>query len=241
MKEKTYRRLCLEDRKVIYNMRQDGISQIKIAQAIGFSQATISKELTRNKGQRGYRNIQAQRFSDTRQSKKPARPKVVTGSVKEQIDARLLLKHSPDQISKTLELEGVSVSHEAIYRYILADKKDGGDLWRELRINGKRRYRRRCKVGRGQKIPERVDIDERPAVVATRKRYGDWEADLIQGGQGVATCYPYMSVKVDWASFTSCLARTVWRQPKGSSKSSSGIKSKASPTIMGWSFQNILW
>jgi IS30 family transposase len=184
MKEKTYRRLCLEDRKVIYNMRQDGISQIKIAQAIGFSQATISKELTRNKGQRGYRNIQAQRFSDTRQSKKRARPKVVTGSVKEQIDARLLLKHSPDQISKTLELEGVSVSHEAIYRYILADKKDGGDLWRELRINGKRRYRRRCKVGRGQKIPERVDIDERPAVVATRKRYGDWEADLIQGGAG---------------------------------------------------------
>ncbi|NOX98839.1 MAG: IS30 family transposase [Verrucomicrobia bacterium] len=184
MKEKIYRRLRLEDRKVIYNMSQEGFSQIEIAQAIGVSQGTISKELSRNKGKRGYRNIQAQRFSDARQSSKRSRPKVVTGSIKEQIDARLLFKHSPDQISKTLALEGISVSHEAIYRYILADKNEGGDLWRQLRINGKRRYRRRSKTGRGQKIAERVDIDERPAVVAMRKRYGDWEADLIQGASG---------------------------------------------------------
>ena len=57
-------------------------------------------------------------------------------------------------------------------------------MWSELRINGKRRYRRRCKAGRIGKIPNRVDIDSRPAEISKRKRYGDWEADLIQGARG---------------------------------------------------------
>jgi len=40
---------------VIATMRQAGNSQIEIAQAIGSSQATISKDLSRNRGERGYR------------------------------------------------------------------------------------------------------------------------------------------------------------------------------------------
>jgi IS30 family transposase len=184
MNEKTYRRLCAGDRKVIYNMNQAGISQGCIAQAVGFSQGTISKELSRNRGGKGYRPIQAQRLAAGRRSAKRVRPKVVAGRLREEVEARLLLKHSPDQISKRLALEGVSVSHESIYAHIAAEKKEGGELWRQLRINGKRRYRRRSKAGRGEKIPERVDIDERPAVVSARMRYGDWEGDLIQGAGG---------------------------------------------------------
>ncbi len=182
--EKTYRRLCAEDRKVIYNMNQANYTQADIGHAIGFSQGTISKELSRNKGQRGYRRKQAQRLSEERRSQQASRPKVVVGEIKDQVDARLLLKHSPDQISKKLAMEGLQVSHESIYRYVMADKKDGGELWRELRINGKRRYRRRNKASRGEKIPDRTDIDQRPAVVSGRSRYGDWEADLIQGAPG---------------------------------------------------------
>ncbi len=182
--ENTHRRLCAEDRKVIYNMNQAKYTQADIGHAIGFSQGTISKELSRNKGLRGYRSKQAQRFAEDRQSEKASRPKVITGEIKDQVDARLQLKHSPDQISKKLAMEGLQVSHESIYRYVMADKKAGGDLWRELRINGKRRYRRRNKAGRGEKIPNRTDIDQRPAVVSGRSRYGDWEADLIQGAPG---------------------------------------------------------
>ena len=184
MNEKTYRRLCAEDRRVIHNLSQAGKSQTEIGEAIGFSQGTISKELARNKGRRGYRSAQAHRYAMERQRGKRSRPRVVTGPVKEQIEQRLLRKHSPDQISNALAMEGVQVSHEAIYRHIDADKKEGGELWRELRINGKRRYRRRSKVGRAEKIPDRVDIEQRPSVVSERARYGDWEADLIQGAAG---------------------------------------------------------
>jgi IS30 family transposase len=95
-----------------------------------------------------------------------------------------MIKHSPDQISGALARKGLAVSHEAIYQHIARDKAAGGDLFRHLRINGRRRYRRRVKSGRGEKIPDRVDIENRPEVISNRSRYGDWEADLIQGAGG---------------------------------------------------------
>ena len=179
-----YHRLCAEDRKVIANMKQAGKKQIEIAQAIGFGQSVISKELSRNQGERGYRPAQAERLAKERKGGKRTRPKVMVGILKEEVDARLRIKHSPDQISKSLALRGLKVSHETIYQYLESDKKTGGDLSLNLRINGKRRYRRRSKIGRREKIPNRVDIEERPMMISGRNRYGDWEADLIQGAAG---------------------------------------------------------
>ena len=177
-------RLCAGNRIVIANMRQAGKNQMEIAQAIGFSQATISKELSRNRGERGYRPVQAERLAMERKIQKRTRPKVMVGILKDEVEARLRIKHSPDQISNALMLRGLKVSHETIYQYLVDDRKAGGDLSLNLRINGKRRYRRRSKIGRGEKIPNRVDIEERPLLVSGRNRYGDWEADLIQGAAG---------------------------------------------------------
>lgn len=180
----TCTRLCGHDRKVIANMAQAGKTQNDIARAIGRSQGTISKELRRNRGQRGYRPLQADRLAKRRQAGKRSRPKVMVGVVKEEVETRLRIKHSPEQISNALALRGLEVSHETIYQHVARDKKAGGDLASNLRINGKRRYRVRNKIGRGTKIPNRVDIDLRPPIVVSRERYGDWEADLIQGGGG---------------------------------------------------------
>ncbi len=181
MNEK-YHRLRAEDRKVIHNLRKGGSTQAAIAVAIGSTQGTVSKELSRNCGDRGYRPREATRISRERARAKTPRAKSVVGDVRADVEARLRLKHSPEQISGKLGKQGVAVSHESIYKHVERDKNDGGNLWKNLRINGKRRYRRRSKVGRGDKIRDRVDIDERPDEVAKRSRYGDWEADLIQGG-----------------------------------------------------------
>ena len=165
-------------------MKQAGKTQNEIAQAVGCSQGTISKELSRNRSKRGYRPSQAQRLATERKTQKRTRPRVMVGMIKDEVEARLRIKHSPDQISKSLVLQDLYVSHETIYQHIANDRKAGGDLALNLRINGKRRYRRRSKIGRGENIPNRVDIEKRPTVVSRRKRYGDWEADLIQGGAG---------------------------------------------------------
>lgn len=181
---KKYNRLCAGDRKVIYELKKEGYTQVEIGRVIGFSQSTVSKELTRNTGKRGYRPKQANELAKKRCSEKRRRAAVITGEIKSQVDSRLLMKHSPDQISARLAMMGFKVSHETIYCYVAQDRKEGGELWKHLRINSKRRYRRRNKVGRAEKIPNRIDIDQRPEEVARRMRYGDWEADLIQGAAG---------------------------------------------------------
>jgi IS30 family transposase len=93
-------------------------------------------------------------------------------------------KHSPEQISRSLQSEGFQVpSRTSIYNFIQSDRRCGGTLHLNLRINGKRGYRHRNKASR-HKLPGRVGIEYRPVVVASRKRYADWEAGLIAGCHG---------------------------------------------------------
>ena len=53
MQKPSYRRLREEERQVIYRMSKAGKTQQQIAQALGLSQSTVSKEPARNRGQRG--------------------------------------------------------------------------------------------------------------------------------------------------------------------------------------------
>jgi IS30 family transposase len=91
------------------------------------------------------------------------------------------LEWSSEQESGWLrENHGVQISHEWIYQYILADIQTGGELHRHLRCEKKRKKRYRGYDRRG-KLKNRVSIDQRPAVVDTRHRLGDWEVDTIIG------------------------------------------------------------
>ena len=181
MPKNTYRRLREEDRHIIYRMRKAGKTQQQIANILGYSQSTISKELSRNRGQRGYRPKQAHELSSLRQANKAPRGRFISGALEAEVIERLKRKHSPDQISGGLRREGFPApSRTSIYNFIKLDRRLGGTLYLNLRINGKRRYRHRNKANRS-KLPGRVSIEERPSVVALRKRYGDWEADLIAG------------------------------------------------------------
>jgi IS30 family transposase len=69
MSEK-YHRLCVEDRKVIHDMNKGGFGQAEIGQSIGFGQSAVSKELSRNKGKRGYRSKQADDLAKQRSDSK---------------------------------------------------------------------------------------------------------------------------------------------------------------------------
>lgn len=177
------RHLRTEDRKIIARMKKAKKSQTEIAMTIGFSQGAVSKEISRNSGKKGYRPKQAQAKALERKNSKRARSSVITEDLADQIILRLETKHSPEQISGALALTGQRVSTSAIYDHIGQDKKSGGQLYLNLRINGRRRYRRRNKASR-VKIPNRRDITERPGVVDRRTRHGDWEADLIEGSRG---------------------------------------------------------
>jgi IS30 family transposase len=175
---RTYTQLTQEQRYQIYALLKMDITQTEIAKVIGVHKSTISRELHRNRGQRGYRPKQAHRLAMSRRIRCNRRIDVHTWA---KIVSMIRQDWSPEQVSAWLRaLQGIYVSHEWIYQYILANKRKGGDLHRHLRCQKKRRKRYGGYDRRGQ-LSNRVSIDKRPAIVDTRKRLGDWEVDTMIG------------------------------------------------------------
>ena len=64
---------------------------------------------------------------------------------------------------------------------MLADKRAGGELYKHLRHQNKRYRKRYGSSNNRTGIPNRVDIEQRPAEANNRERVGDWESDTIIG------------------------------------------------------------
>jgi IS30 family transposase len=175
---KTYKQLTYELRCQIYALKKIGLSQNKMARQLNVSQSTISRELSRNTGKRGYRIKQAQSSADKRRLLSSKALKM-TARLVALIDSKIRIEWSPEQISGWLREEcNIFISHETIYLYIWSDKRRGGQLFQHLRRKGKV-YQSRSKnkqAGRGF-IKNRVSIDERPSIVEDKNRIGDWEID----------------------------------------------------------------
>lgn len=175
----SYTQLTREQRYQIYALKKAGHSQTEMAAIIGCHKSTVSRELSRNGGRRGYRPKQAQELALSR--KLPAHRPRIRSATWASVESLVRQQWSPEQISGRLELERQEgVSHERIYQHIYADKRAGGTLFRHLRCQKKRKKRYGLRERRGQ-LPARRSIDERPVVVDSRQRLGDWEADTIIG------------------------------------------------------------
>jgi IS30 family transposase len=180
-----YAQLTQGQRYQIEALLKTGHNQTMIAKVLSVHKSTISRELKRNHGLRGYRPKQAQEKATMRQYEKfQPRIPAITWTL---VEALIKQDWSPEQISGRLFKEqGISVSHESIYLHIYQDKYQGGDLHKHLRCQKKRRKRYGKQDRRGC-IPNRISIDERPAIVNNKSRVGDWEGDTIigKGHQGV--------------------------------------------------------
>jgi len=175
----SYKQLTQEQRYQIYAMKRAGFKQNKIAEEISVHPSTVSRELKRNRGGRGYRAKQAHALAEQRkQAKQVPRIAPQTWAL---VKTHLSEQWSPEQISGHLKLHGLGrVSDESIYQYVYANKRAGGSLYLNLRCQKKRKKRYGKNSKRGQ-IPNRRSIETRPEVVAARTRVGDWEADTIIG------------------------------------------------------------
>jgi IS30 family transposase len=176
-----YKQLAREQRYQINILKKAGHNQTYIALMIGCHKSTISRELRRNRGRKGYRHYQADELSYDRQCA-AYRSRIAWGTWQE-VERLLRQDWSPDQISAYLKREQQpSVSHEWIYLYVYADKRRGGTLHYHLRSQKKQRKRYSGYIRRGQ-IPNRTSIDKRPQIVASKSRFGDWEVDTIVGAR----------------------------------------------------------
>ncbi|MBA3015172.1 MAG: IS30 family transposase [Proteobacteria bacterium] len=136
--------------------------------ALKVHKSTISRELRRNVGERGWRPKQAQekyvthRLACHNANKFPPEDWA-------QVDVLIRDKLSPEQVSSRMVMEKtLKISHETIYMHVYNDKRAKGDLW--LHLNSQKRYRKRYGSGqeRSGTLKNRISIDDRPKIILSR-------------------------------------------------------------------------
>ena len=180
-----YKHLTREQRYGIYLGKQKGETLEMIARSIGVNKSTVSREIKRNSTPNGrYVWNKAHDMAESRQRHTPGNRGLAMTLKWRVIELVKTEQLSPRQISGRLRLEGINVSHEAIYGLI---RKDGsGELASHCRhkMKYKRKASRRHET-KATNIRNRVSIHQRPAE-ADGRRFGDWEMDLIVDRDGNA-------------------------------------------------------
>ncbi len=180
-------RLTYEDRCQIHALWKRGFSSAEIARDIVVHRTTIWRELHRNSMPTGYYLHCAQNKAEERQQRRRCFPRKMTPKLVAFIEKKLKQGWSPQQISgwlKHRQKKLPTISHERIYQHVWRNRGDGGRLYHHLRHCG-RKYKHcgpRYTGGRGR-IPDRIDIDQRPTIVERKCRLGDWELDTIIGSK----------------------------------------------------------
>jgi IS30 family transposase len=186
--------LTLAQREEIALGRARGDSIRDIAAIIGRSPSTVSRELRRNADRLGrYRATSAHALAYHRASRpKPA--KLLTNlRLRGMVEADLAKKYSPEQIAGRLKVEfpdqpEMQVSTETIYQSLYVQSRGAlkQELTRCLRT-GRAVRRPSRKVGqRKNRIPNMINISERPAEAGDRAVPGHWEGDLIIGRKNLS-------------------------------------------------------
>ena len=183
------RQLSALEREEISRGVASGEGVRTMARRLGRAPSTVSRELARNGGRRGYR-AQAADAAAYRRAQRPKAAKLTADRrLRGEVERGLAEGWSPQQIAARLVVDfpdeaAMRVSHETIYLSLFVQAR--GALRRELtsalRTGRAMRYPRakRLPQGRGQLV-DMVHISERPAEVADRAVPGHWEGDLILG------------------------------------------------------------
>lgn len=180
---KGYNQLSLDERVKIAQLRQAKSSVTQIAEALGRSKSTISRELRRNQAPPGeYWPDSAQTLSFKRRGRESRLDR--HAGLKDFVMTHLLCHNwTPEQISGWLKNRQKSVPyvcHETIYSWIYAPKNKSEKLWKSLPRHKSKRGLRRSNAAGVARIPGRVSIHDRPKVVLkTKKIFGHWEGDLM--------------------------------------------------------------
>lgn len=191
--EPTGRYLTLTEREEIALGLASGKGVRAIARSIGRSPSTVSREIARNHSaphrKWTYQGTWAQLKADQRARRPQVAKLAANPKLRARVQAGLRLRWSPRQISMRFALRypddpEMWVSHETIYQALYVQGR--GALRKELAVclrTGRtlRKPRKRTRSEARGKIPNMINISQRPAEVADRAVPGHWEGDLIVG------------------------------------------------------------
>ena len=188
-------RLSLDHRLAISVGIAAGATHSQIAEGIGFSRSTVSREISRHAGGDGsYDPYEAQMAAERDAARPKARKVDASLKVRRYVVGKLALRWSPMQISKQIRQdfpddEEMRVSHEAIYSALYVQGR--GSLRQELKLEKALRSGRTSRLpqsrlaakrGEGKSWVEGCEIALRPKEAQDRAVPGHWEGDLVIGG-----------------------------------------------------------
>jgi transposase, IS30 family len=178
-----YHQLTQDERYAMGSMIQRGYSFREIALVLGRSPSTISRERRRNATTHDghYRHEKAHQYAMARRRRTRKQPQY---SYEEwtSVEQQLRDDWSPQQIAGRARLNRQQImSVQTMYRYIKLDRREGGDLWRRLRIVSKFARKRRGSPATRGRLAGKRHISERPACVEKRRVQGHWEGDTVMG------------------------------------------------------------
>lgn len=197
----SYIHLTENERYVISHLSVAGFSFREIARRINRHHTTVSRELKRNGPEYDctvYWYDWTHPRALERRHKARHHRRQSNHCIVRYVIHKLRQDWSPEIIAERLKIDypddnAMRVSHETIYRWIYLDASAGGTLYHHLRRKRKKR-RRQKRYGSGRRfIPGRVGISQRPSIVETRERFGDWEGDTIEGKKSTG----YMATHVE--------------------------------------------
>lgn len=193
-------RITYADRQLIERYLKMKKKKKWIAQWLKRDYSVIKREINRNSGDYlPYSADSAQRIADHRARKTNVRKLDKDPVLKEYVVDRISSgEWSPEQIAGVLKEHappGVkhTVSHESIYQYVYQDQNARMmKLWQKLKTRRRDRHPKGSRKNRPVELKDRVSIHSRPKEVDDKKRYGDWETDLVishQGSQAIQVIY----------------------------------------------------
>ena len=183
------RYLSFAEREEIALSSARGESMRCIARRLGRSPATISRELRRNADRdRGYRATTAHALA-YRRAGRPKPAKLATNlALRAKVAQDLEQRYSPEQIAGRLRVEfpddpQMRVSPETIYQSLYVQSRGAlrRDLAKCLRTGRSLRQPGRKTGQRKNRIPDMINISQRPAEAMDRAVPGHCEGDLLIG------------------------------------------------------------
>lgn len=182
---KQYQHLVKEERFYIWQALREGKSQQEVAEALGRSPSTISREIKRNKYPQCHLYTYHWAMEIWQRRKRCGhknKHRKLTPEIKHKIVSLIRQYLSPEQVSGYLkEHHNISLSHETIYRFIYSEPERHAALKPYLRQGHKHQRKRYGSGARASNIPHRVCITERHEIVEKKQRLGDWECDTVIG------------------------------------------------------------
>ena len=190
-----YRHLSGDERGKIMYLLMAGKKPSDVAALLGRNKSTISRELRRNRASYHdyYLDDSAQARSEQRRRQARQHYRLKHERIRDYVECRLGSGLSPELIAGRIrrDLPGCTISHESICQYIYRLEEPNRTKYIKCLPRSHRRRRKRGtgKAQRKSRIPDRMPITDRSAVVETGRQVGHREGDSMVSSRNTTVLY----------------------------------------------------